>query len=99
MVVVPAVQWCARPLLPLIFSVWKPAHSDHVALTGVFGRQRLEVTDLQFNLGRSFGGSDVLQTLQAGKEGSHYFLFCAPPARSNSETLASISSISMALAA
>jgi hypothetical protein len=63
-VVVPAVQRCAGPLLPLIFSVWMPAHSHHVALTGVFGRQRLEVTDLQLNLGRAFGGSDVLQTLQ-----------------------------------
>ena len=28
-----------------------------------------EVTDFQFKLGLAFGGSDVLQTLQAGKEG------------------------------
>jgi hypothetical protein len=77
----------AGPLLPLIFSVWKPAHSDDVALAGVFGWQLLNiVADLQFKLGLAFGGSDVLQTLQTGKEGSHYFLFCAPAARSNSET-------------
>jgi hypothetical protein len=54
---------------------------------------------MQLNLGQAFGGSDVLQTLQTGKERSHYFLFCASAARSNSETLVSIFSISMALAA
>jgi hypothetical protein len=43
-----------------------------VAFTNVFGRQLLEVTDLQFNLGPTFGGLDVLQTLQTGKEGSHF---------------------------
>jgi hypothetical protein len=71
-----------------------------VAFPGVFGGQFLNiVADLQFKLRPESGGSDILQTLQTCKERSHYFLFRASAARSNSETLTSISSISMALAA